>query len=99
MVTFQSIERTFKHNVQSPEENLGILLLERNNCVNIGYGKEAASHIAEVEAALRDCTISYLSLENDELKGELKEIKSELREGNKKVNADLSRILVALHLK
>jgi hypothetical protein len=52
--------------------------------------------MAEIEAALRKCTISYLSLENDELKGELKEVKEEVLEIKKKLNAgnlDLKKVL------
>jgi Leucine-rich repeat (LRR) protein len=67
-------------------KNLGILYLNENNCVNIGYGKEAASHMAKFEAALRDCTISYLSLENDELKSELNEIRADSKKIMKALN-------------
>jgi hypothetical protein len=54
--------------------------------------------MTEIEAALRDCTISYLSLENDQLKGELTEIKEELKEVKEKLNVDLSKIMKALHV-
>jgi Leucine-rich repeat (LRR) protein len=72
-------------------KSLDVFHLESNNCVNIFYENDAASHMAEIEASLRNCTISYLSLENDQLKDELKEIKVKLDEG-------LGKILKALHV-
>ncbi len=63
-------------------KNLNLLNLEKNNCVNIVYATGAASHMAEIEAALRDCTISYLSLENDELKNELQSISDGKKSSN-----------------
>jgi Leucine-rich repeat (LRR) protein len=65
---------------------LTVLHLEGNNCVNIGYGNEAAAHMAEIEAALRECTISYLSLENDDLKVKLQNL--ELASNNQNRNME-----------
>ncbi len=72
-------------------KSLNLLHINRNNCVNIFYETGAAAHMAEIEAALRNCTISYLSLENDQLKDELREVKDKLDEG-------LGKILKALHV-
>jgi Leucine-rich repeat (LRR) protein len=74
-------------------KNLNLLRLDGNNCVNIKFETEAASHMAEIEAALRDCTISYLSLENDELKSELQEIKETISDGKRSSNKLLLQLV------
>jgi Leucine-rich repeat (LRR) protein len=73
-------------------KSLDLLHINRNNCVNIFYETGAAAHIAEIEEALRNCTISYLSLENDELKDELREIK----ESSMKLNQNVEKMMKIL---
>jgi Leucine-rich repeat (LRR) protein len=75
-------------------KNLNLLHLNGTNCVNISYETGAASHMAEIEAALRNCTISYLSLENDQLKDELREVNGKLE----KMQNDLGKILKAMNV-
>jgi hypothetical protein len=70
-------------------KNLNILNLSGNHCVNIII-TGAAAHMAEIEAALRDCTISYLSLENDELKKDLQGLKESISEDLKKLKETLN---------
>jgi dynactin complex subunit len=75
-------------------KSLDALHLNANNCVNIYYATGAAGHMAEIEAALRNCTISYLSLENDQLKDELHEVNGKLE----KMQDDLGKIMKALNV-
>jgi Leucine-rich repeat (LRR) protein len=66
-------------------KKLNKFYLHSNNCVNIKYDPGAAAHMAKIEADLRDCTISYLSLENDQLKDELKAFSTKLNENMEKM--------------
>jgi Leucine-rich repeat (LRR) protein len=48
-------------------KNLNILHLANTHCINKIYEKNASSRIAEIENDLRNCGITYLGLENDEI--------------------------------
>ncbi len=45
--------------------------------------------MVEIEASLRDCTISYLSLENDQLNGKLEKMQDDLG----KLNENMEKMM------
>jgi Leucine-rich repeat (LRR) protein len=55
-------------------KNLDLLYLNHNNCINIRYEKDASSRMAEIENDLRNCGITYLGLENDEIIAKLNQL-------------------------
>jgi Leucine-rich repeat (LRR) protein len=61
-------------------KNLKLLNLENTHCTNKNYQENASLRMAEIENDLRNCAITYLSLENDELSRELSDIKKILME-------------------
>jgi hypothetical protein len=55
-------------------KKINILGLELTNCINKLYTPNASSRIPEIENDLRNCGITYLGLENDEIIAKLNQL-------------------------